>query len=259
MYKGYNLELDKTSDFVNKLYKYKKIGESICSEDKKTTVNNLENYLGLDGSLDYSKIFISHSHEDEDLAASLAGWLYDRFKLKSFIDSYVWGYCDDLLEQIDYQYSRSDSYPSLYSYGKVKYSTSHVHMMLSTALTQMINKTECIIFLNTDKSIIKTNDIMSTKTRSPWIYSEITTTKLIEKITPDRLKISINESTIIKKYANDTAQQELKPVYDADLKHLIKLSSKELISLDNPYNKSLYQKPTDVLDNLYKITHATNV
>ena len=32
-------------------------------------------------------IFISHSHDDKDLANAFAGWLYDEFKLTSFIDS----------------------------------------------------------------------------------------------------------------------------------------------------------------------------
>lgn len=43
-------------------------------------------------------VFISHSHQDEKLALALAGWLYDTFGLKPFVDSCAWGYCDKLSE-----------------------------------------------------------------------------------------------------------------------------------------------------------------
>ena len=49
-------------------------------------------------------IFLSHSHNDIEKVKGFAGWLYDQFGLTSFIDSCVWGYCDDLLKEIDAQY-----------------------------------------------------------------------------------------------------------------------------------------------------------
>ena len=55
----------------------------------------------------------------------------------------------------------------------------HVHMMLSTALANMIDKTECIMFLNTPNSV-STRDT-KLKTYSPWIYNEIEITRIIEK------------------------------------------------------------------------------
>ena len=51
-------------------------------------------------------IFISHSHDDEDLANAFAGWLYDEFKLTSFIDSNAWGYVDELLTLFNKEYSQ---------------------------------------------------------------------------------------------------------------------------------------------------------
>ena len=62
---------------------------------------------------------------------------------------------------------------------KRNYSTSHVHMMLSVALTQMIDNTECLFFLNTPNSL--TPGTIINQTESPWIYSEIATTRLIER------------------------------------------------------------------------------
>lgn len=50
-------------------------------------------------------VFISHSHNDEDLANALAGWLHKKFDLKVFIDSNVWEYSDDLLTEINDKYS----------------------------------------------------------------------------------------------------------------------------------------------------------
>ena len=58
-------------------------------------------------------IFISHSHSDKDGARYLALWLRQTFDLVAFIDSDIWGYADNLLEQIDdhycYKKDRNDS------------------------------------------------------------------------------------------------------------------------------------------------------
>lgn len=52
-------------------------------------------------SVETTDVFISHSHKDINKVKAFAGWLYYRFGLTSFIDSCVWGYCDDLLHEID--------------------------------------------------------------------------------------------------------------------------------------------------------------
>lgn len=263
MYKGFNLEFDTPSTFKKLLDKYYDDGKAIYNGRKNEVILKLDSYLGLDGSLDCSalqedwfptmdnNVFISHSHDDEDLAVSLAGWLYKEFRLTSFIDSYVWGYCNKLLKEIDEEYCKHSNGTS-YDYDKRNYSTSHVHMMLSTALTKMIDKTECIIFLNTDKSTLKAKDIISTQTRSPWIYSEIMSTKMLRENMPERVTL--------KKSASDTffvenAQKILKPTYDLDLKHLIKLAESDLASLHRMYEKNYPANSTDVLDKLYTITH----
>ncbi|MGL5262686.1 MAG: hypothetical protein ACRC9P_09930, partial [Bacteroides sp.] len=107
----------------------------------------------------------------------LAGWLKNTFGLTVFIDSCVWGHSNDLLKEIDTNYCyQSES--KVYNYQKRNYSTSHVHMMLSVALTQMIYNTECLFFLNTPNSITPKSII--SQSESPWIYSEIATTRLIK-------------------------------------------------------------------------------
>jgi len=48
-----------------------------------------------------ANIFISHSHNDEKKAITLAGWISETFHLKAFIDSCVWKCSNDLLKIID--------------------------------------------------------------------------------------------------------------------------------------------------------------
>lgn len=56
--------------------------------------------------------------------------------------------------------------------------------MLMNALMKMIDKSECVFFLNTDNSIIKIKEEIDKnieKTYSPWIYSEINAINLIRR------------------------------------------------------------------------------
>lgn len=263
MYTGFNLEFNADSTFKETLNNYYYDGKEIYDNKKSVVIKNLDSYLGPDGSLNCSalqedwfptinsNIFISHSHDDEDLAVSLAGWLYKEFNLTSFIDSYVWGYCNDLLKNIDEEYCKHINGHS-YDYDKRNYSTSHVHMMLSTALTKMIDKTECIIFLNTDKSTINAEDVISTQTRSPWIYSEIMSTKMLRQNQPIRPIVEKSEKF---GYIIDHAQKTLNPIYDMDLEHLVNLSESDLSSLHKYYQTNYLKNPTDALDKLYKITY----
>ncbi|CAB1240295.1 conserved protein of unknown function [Ruminococcaceae bacterium BL-4] len=142
-------------------------------------------------------VFISHSHNDINKAKALSGWLFDTFGLKSFIDSCVWGYCNDLLQQIDDKYCKNSD-EKTYNYQLRNYTTSHVHIMLSTALTEMIDKTECILFINTPESITLGNEIHDIKekgaeTNSPWIYHELAMTTMVQQTEPVR-KRQISES-----------------------------------------------------------------
>lgn len=50
-----------------------------------------------------------------------------------------------------------------YDYNLRNYTTSHVHMMLATALTEMIDNTECIMFYNTPNSVLLADDLQKIK------------------------------------------------------------------------------------------------
>ena len=68
----------------------------------------------------------------------------------------------------------------------------HSLMMLSTALTEMIYKTECIIFFNTPQSINMASELDKIKknskqsTISPWIYHELSMTTMLQVVKPRR-------------------------------------------------------------------------
>lgn len=136
---------------------YMDIGESLYMAQKKEVEKCLERYISIDGIINASAlkehwfsvskkdVFISHSHNDIHKVKAFAGWLHSNFGLESFIDSCSWGYCDDLLRKLDDKYCY-DSKKDVYKYNLRNYTTSHVHMMLSTALTEMIDNSECVIF-----------------------------------------------------------------------------------------------------------------
>ena len=190
MYRGFNLELI----FDNE--KYYQIGLNLFNKNKSLVERTLKSFITIDGSLNGTKmqnnwfpqidvdVFISHSHTDNKGAITLAGWLYETFGIKSFIDSCIWGYSDDLLWQIDSKFCYNDN-SDTFDYRKRNQTTSHVHMMLSTALSMMMDKTECLFFLNTPNSISISESI--TQTSSPWIYAEIATTQILRKNIPQRI------------------------------------------------------------------------
>ena len=146
------------------------------------------------------------------MAIALAGWLYETFGLESFIDSCIWGYADDLLKKLDKEYCKTTRQG--YNYQSRNYSTSHVHMMLNMALMQMIDKTECLFFLNTPNSI-DLSDI-ETRTLSPWIYSEIGISQMINK-------------KIRTKKFSDNLDESLKISYKLDLSHLANITDSDLL------------------------------
>lgn len=227
MYRGFNLLLNNDVGFLGSFLDLEGVALPFLSMQRRQIERTLNSFLCPDGSLNGSKmkanwfpqinadIFISHSHEDEQLAIALAGWLHEKFGLVSFIDSCIWGYANDLLQMIDNSYCYNELTGG-YDYSKRNYSTSHVHMMLSVALTQMIDKTECLFFLNTPNSISSNPD--ANQTGSPWIYSEISTSQLIRKRPlEDYRKRPLNESLMF-----SSGGQLIR--YDLSIDHLVEIN-----------------------------------
>ena len=79
------------------------LGKEIYEDYKKKSFGKLKDYITTEGTLSAARIeekwfptfdadiFLSHSHQDEKLAITFAGWLYKNFGLKTFVDSCVWG------------------------------------------------------------------------------------------------------------------------------------------------------------------------
>ncbi|MBC1888116.1 hypothetical protein HCA63_07115 [Listeria booriae] len=63
-------------------------------------------------------------------------------------------------------------------------------MMLSTALNDIINQTECLFFLNTPESL-SVNESTNKKTNSPWIYSELKTASIVRRVHPRKKALEI--------------------------------------------------------------------
>jgi hypothetical protein len=236
MYRGYNLDLSTSEKqaflgvegyeivaYENRMTHLKnglqkKIDETIHlprTSDNRVDGTKLIN----DWFPDYqADVFISHSHNDVRTAKRLACWLEKEFGLTTFIDSTVWGNANDLLEKIDKKYCvlkrEKDGSIASYNYQIRNFTTSHIHMMLSTALNDVIHSTECIIFMNTPESL-KINEVENKKTVSPWIYSELKTASIVERIYPREKSI---QESIEKRYLQHNYSQRNKLEVEYDVK-----------------------------------------
>jgi hypothetical protein len=177
-------------------------------------------------------VFISHSHDDVELALKLAGWLKQRFGLESFIDSTVWGYADELLKMIDDKYCKIDG-EDFYDYRRARVSASNVYISLSKALDAVIDCCECLIFINTDNSTEKTSLASQIRdqdsTYSPWIMSELRTSEIIRpNPVIDRRIIFIEGESAMYKSAEVTKSRDLSVSYALPTEHLHKLGLDKL-------------------------------
>lgn len=248
MYRAFNITHDDWSGISED------IGEAMYQKNGKIAKQALESFL-VQGKIDGTKmrdhwfplinadVFISHSHENKSDAIKCATWLKQRFNLTSFIDSSVWGYADDLLKLIDDNHCKTGEHS--YSYELRNGSTSHVHMMLSTALAMMMDKTECVFFLKTPNSITS-KDSVEQKTSSPWLYLELSLITLLRRSMPDRQKVI--EETI---FARKAAAAKLEFEYLVELGTLPSLGEDELVRWQNSAEGE--ESPAASLDLLYDL------
>ena len=256
MYKGFNLNIQFDKTELNNFYK---IGKEQFVKNQNIANTTLQNLLFTTGRVNGSKmqndwfpqvetdVFISHSHYDLDTAIKLAGYLKSIFGLKVFVDSCIWGNSKDLLKIIDDKFCLQPE-GNYYDYNKRNLSTSHVHMMLSTALNMMIDKTECLFFINTPKSISTSGIINSTE--SPWIYAEITMSKLIRK---KKLNEYRREGTKMFSKGGMAGPLLESFEYELDLNHLTEIDRNSLINWEKEYSESKIKYPLDIL---YKHNHS---
>jgi len=232
MFKAYNLEVPAGYNGAPSCEDYEQQIEINRQQARKGLENFFKNGVIDAAALEHEwfspqkpHVFLSHSHADIDVAMGIAGALTKCLGIECFIDSFVWGYANDLLHSIDKEFCWLKD-KGFYSYDKRNLSTSHVHMMLSGALAKVMDRSECVIFLNSPKSI-KTGDVIQsggTKTASPWIYHELLMTKLLRPRRPSRPKPTLED------FHKSTASKEDFPeiLYDAPISHMPKLSVDDL-------------------------------
>lgn len=225
MYRGFQISFD--DDPFNKAA-YEE-GLALHEKTEAQIEATLDTYLSIHGVIDASKmqadwfpqikadVFISHAHKDKVLAVSLAGWLHAAFGLSCFIDSCVWGHADALLLKIDKEHCYNPD-SGTYNYTKRNYSTSHVHMMLATALTRMMDNCECLFFLNTPSSITIEQAVKDVgKTLSPWIYHELAMSQMLR---PKKEARERRFNRYGQKYDEGLEKSDLQIAYSVDLAHL---------------------------------------
>lgn len=146
------------------------IEKYLIDDDKNLSAKAIEDHLFPKMHAD---VFISHAHADQANAINLA-ITFQRLGLTAFVDSCVWGHADDLLLKIDKKFSVNKKKENSYMYELRNRTTSNVHMILNSALHEMIDRSELLIFLDTNDSV-KVKDLMEDDQylSSPWIFSEL--------------------------------------------------------------------------------------
>lgn len=268
MFSGFNLTI--TKDFFGKDF-----GE-LCEYAESLKKNNdraeqdIENIIRNE-SISASKIsdewfpqvkadvFISHSSKDKGLAYALAGWLYKKFKIVSFIDSLFWKYAYDLLEEINNEYSDKMEKPGggiVYSHEKCLKASQHVDILLDAALHKLIDKTEAVFFLNTENSIQVFNDLDKEicTTYSPWIFSEMLCTQLVRRKSLCDYR-RYEPFLLFFEHAGVNAnieKRDLNLSYDVSLSHLDELSEDILNKWNNMDKSKFCGYPLDGLYSFFE-------
>lgn len=274
MFSGFNLKID-NAFFKEYFDAYKENGENhlrCSSKEIKKKLKQFVNKKTIDGSKLQNAwfpeieadIFISHSHKDRELANALAGWINSNFGLKVFIDSNIWGNINTLLEEINSKYSGKHRDPSsgifTYDHDACTEASKHVNMMLSIALQQMIDKVECIIFLNTDNSVTVYDGERMDTTYSPWIYSEIVCSQIIRKKPLWNYRSYRNISLISESAHPVGMMYSLMVTYDVFLDHLVEIDGKRLDEwLEKYERRKVHGDKEYPLDDLYEFTHPKDL
>lgn len=250
MFIGYNLKIESFFTPATEKY-YFNIGKRMYKKYSVQVEENLENLVLKNGNIDGGKmaeswfpqvradIFLSHSHKNEKLAIAFAGYLNHHFGLITFVDSCIWGYSENLLRLLDNKYCLKKK--NSYSYDKRNFTTSAVNMILSTGLNKMIDKCECLFFLNTPSSISIESEV-KLATLSPWIYAEVEMTKIIRKKTLSHYRQIRRETKLFSK-GNKMLNEAIE--FPMSIEHLKVIDSQKILDWKESYNDEEF--PLDVL------------
>lgn len=249
MYRGYKISIERSLFIeqenrgmyfprmrsVDKFDDYEHLGRSLFADVVNQANDSLHEYISGDGFLEGDVIqdawfpklkgkfdvFISHSHNDEDLAFAFAGWLNKKFKLRCFLDKYVWNSADGLIRKLDDLCRRPGA--KGYDYKDRNMTTSQVHAMLTSAIMQEIDDCDALFLLNTPESV-NVIDGVHEYTLSPWIFLEIGLSKVIEKKWNNPKRQHLSTYSVDFSVTAEAAQMRMK----LDTSHLTELSKDEL-------------------------------
>lgn len=257
-----SFELERLSPHL--LQEFEELGETLFENQQRQVKSDLGEYFNKDGELEATKIFydwfpevpadvfISHSHADKVQVYALAAFLKQEMGLTAFIDSAVWGYADDLLKQFDDKFCRNSD-DSFYVYEKRNISTTHIHLMLNMALLSMMDKAEAVFFYNTPNSVSlkKSVDRGGVGTHSPWIFSEISMTRMLRVKEKIEHRAPVMDSILAMESLKASASMP-SIRYPLTLGHLIKMDEDLFTSwaIKVLQTKS---KGSDALERLYEL------
>ena len=270
MYRCFKMSIQNSDLIIGKseqLARWKQQGENIKKTLESQVKEILHEVTNADGVIDGEKlsstwfpisnkdVFLSYSHNDEELALTIVGILNDVFGLRVFIDSLVWGSADSLLKAIDNEYCKQSD--GNYNYTKRNFSTSHVHAMLSTSIMRAMDQAEVIFFLNTANSNYKLKDGFSKEhTLSPWIYEEIMcATMLREKSWQMHRNERLEEAVHFEKSLNVAYPMKTDDIPNITFKTLGEWSKE----WDKRQKNDLGRYGTLLLKDYEKIKHPLNV
>lgn len=272
MFKGFYIDLDEISKLINltsnnNVLSYRnqfieKNNDIFKLDSKKiitqiiTHVNNLSSNIPDGESLLKSwfpllkkqkfHIFLSHSHKDIDLVSKFAGWLYDNFNLKCFIDSAIWQNAKEIKKVLNEQINEKRDYD------KINDISSQIDNMLLSSLNLMMDSCEVVFFLKSKNSISNTENEYS-KTLSPWIFSELVFTKTLCKKIPIRHReMSIIATLEENKNKSTNDYKKLSIQYPAYLDSLKQLSFFDLLEWKSQQDQNRGDAEKN-LDSLYEI------
>lgn len=169
-------------------------------------------------------IFISHSHDDEELAIKLKNWIETKLKMTCFLDKEIWGSGNAILKEIDDLCWKPDR--KVYDYNERNLTTSYVHVMLCNALMQAMDNCKFVFFLNTPSSITAESAWAEPKTHSPWLFYELSVLKYIQK-EPDRIRKSFSRG----RESLHEAVQRIMNYTAVDLMNLPKLKFSDFLEM----------------------------
>lgn len=261
----------KQDNLKNDLLNYTKYSDSEITYAKKNSdvISEIREYINTNDRIDANEImqkmfpinephiFISHKSENSSHAIRLANIIYDKFKIVSFIDSQVWLHIDDVSDMINKKVSkiREDSGTIVYRHKSTSIVASNMFAMLSSSLFEVMDCSDGFIYIDSNDESqadkIEKDKTADLKTKSPWIFLEMTYAsklrKKMHKRPVDFAKDSLMESTS----AGLEAYSEPKEIEFDYSKEII--DSVKIETISDVLNMENHHHPLSNLDNIYEL------